>query len=467
MSLQESPRDTIAAISTAPGEGGIGIIRLSGKEAVRIADSFFRSGSGKKIADQKSFTAQYGHILDLSGKDPRQIDEVLVLLMRAPKSYTCEDVVEIQAHGGFSVLQEILGLALKSGARLADKGEFTKRAFLNGRIDLLQAEAVLDLIRSKAEKSARWAASRLEGSLSAQIKKMKEDLLSVLGHLEAGIDFPDDEITPDTFTEISRKLSLIGERLQKLLAGAEIGSIARNGLRVVLWGRPNTGKSSLMNALLRTNRVIVTPHPGTTRDVVEEEIQIQGFPVRLMDTAGIQDTKDLIEKEGIERSQKAAQGADLILFVLDSSQTLSPEDEKLYQEIRGLQKILVLNKSDLSLKITTQSLKALWPEETTTTCSSVRENGTLELEDKIYRFIMGGKVETSDENMIGSVRQKSSLTKTSEAVFRAKEASQNQLSPELIAVDVRLALEELGVLVGDIATDDLLEVLFSQFCIGK
>ena len=350
--LKEFDQDTIAAIATPPGEGGIGVIRLSGFEAISIADEVFQSS--KKLFEKKqpSFTVQHGHVVDKSSSGKAEtIDEVLLLLMRAPNSYTCEDVVEISAHGGSAVLKAILDLLIKHGARLAAKGEFTKRAFLNGRIDLLQAEAVLELVKAKTELGRRWATAQLEGALSLKVKAMKNELMNILSHLEVSIDFPEDLIEPNPVSSMKSQWKLVEEGLSNLLSSASLGFIAKNGLRIVITGRPNVGKSSLMNCLTRINRVIVTPYAGTTRDAVEEEIQIQGFPVRIVDTAGIQDTDHPIEKEGIEKSKAAVAGSDVVLYVMDASQVWSFEDEALLRSLGDKQKILILNKSDLPRRL--------------------------------------------------------------------------------------------------------------------
>src|SRR3990167_8965301 len=301
MVLKGFDTDTIAAVSTPAGEGGIGIIRISGREAIPIADRLFESKKGISVSDQKSFAAQYGHIISTESPGGKEvIDEALLLVMRAPKSFTREDVVEISAHGGTAVLQAILRLILKARARPAEKGEFTKRAFLNGRIDLIQAEAVLDLVKAKTELGRRWAAAQLEGGLSEKIRNFKRELLDILTHLEASIDFPEDSPDMDSIPKLGQRLGILSHGLKQLISNAAFGILAKNGLKVVIAGRPNVGKSSLMNQLARANRVIVTPYPGTTRDVIEEEIEIQGFSVRVVDTAGIQETTHPIEREGIK-----------------------------------------------------------------------------------------------------------------------------------------------------------------------
>ncbi len=466
--IKEFDEDTIAAISTPPGEGGIGVVRLSGENAISIADKIFESKKKTRVCDQKNFTAQYGHIVSReSTGQTKVIDEVLVLLMRKPKSYTCEDVVEISAHGSGAVLQTILQLAIQAGARLAAKGEFTKRAFLNGRLDLLQAEAVLDLVRAKTPLGAQWAAAQLDGVLSKKMQSVKKELLNVLSHLEASIDFPDDSPETESSLETAARLGKLADFLRELLSSASMGLMAKRGLKIVISGRPNVGKSSLMNQLAKSSRVIVTPYPGTTRDVVEEEIQIQGLPVRVLDTAGIQDTSHPIEKEGIERTKIAVEESDLVLFVLDGSQPWSPEDQNLIDGLQDKKKIVVINKADLPQKLDQKALALGTNGFSIVASSCVTGAGIKALEDEIACFITQGKVLASDEAVITTVRQKDLLEKTLTCVEDARQGCLEGLSPELVAIDVRLGLDCMGRLVGEVLTDDVLELLFSQFCIGK
>ncbi len=469
MTRRESDQDTIAAIATAVGEGGVGIVRLSGRESLAIAEKIFVSGSKKLVADQKGFTAQYGHVIAKSSVlgGSRIIDEAILLVMRAPKSYTAQDVVEIQVHGGSIVLQEVLALAVQEGARLAAGGEFTKRAFLNGRIDLLQAEAVLDLIQAKTEKSRQWASAQLEGELSKKIAEMKKTLLEILVFLEASIDFPEDDLELGEYSGIENRIFEIKTKIQSLLRSSELGLLAKRGARVVLWGRPNAGKSSLMNRLAHHDRVIVTPIPGTTRDVVEEEIQLEGFPVRLFDTAGIQETTHPIEKEGVFRSRLAAAGSDLVLFVLDAGAELDAEDIALYKEIESKPKMIVLNKSDLPKKISQSLLENAGFDSAVIETSCQKAMGIVNLEKKILEWLGLGKAQDAGESVISSVRQRDVLQKMLEAVVSAQDACRDRLSPELVAVDVRLSLDCLGELLGEIVNDEMLDVLFGKFCIGK
>ena len=463
MKYSPSDKDTIVALSTPPGEGGLGVVRLSGPRALEIAEKIFTARSGLKVRDQKSFTASYGQVI-LEGK---AVDEALLLLMRAPKSYTRENVVEISSHGSMAVLSAVIRAALQAGARMAEPGEFTKRAFLNGRIDLLQAEAVLDLIRSKTDLARRWSLSQLEGRLSEKMISIKKKLIEALGHLEAAIDFPDEELGADSLERLRAGFLSIGEELRALLSSFEMGETVRRGFVAVITGKPNVGKSSLMNRLTGRDRVIVTPHPGTTRDVIEDEIQIGGFPVRLFDTAGIHDTEHPIEKEGIERSKKANLAADVVIVVLDSAAPLDEKDRKLIESLPDQKKIFALNKSDLPKRLDAVQLKKYAKDFPVVEISCVTDFGTNSLEKEILRFITKGNFEIPQEIAISSARQKDLLQKVCEDLENAAGACSGKASPELIAVEVRSALARLGEIVGEVVNDDVLDVLFSRFCVGK
>ena len=457
--------ETIAAISTCPGEGGIGIVRLSGEKALAAAERIFKAANGKSIASQKSFTARFGRVADASGKT---VDEAILLVMRGPKSYTGEDVAEISTHGGQAVLQSVLRLSLGEGVRLAEPGEFTKRAFLNGRIDLLQAEAVLDLIRAKTDRFLSWAAAQLEGVLSKKMKKWREELVEIQSHLEAAVDFPDDFPETDSPSQMCLRLKSVLAQIRETLKDSALAILAKHGYKVVLWGKPNVGKSSLLNRLTRSERSIVTPYPGTTRDVVEEEAAIRGILVRFQDTAGIHDTDHPIEKEGIGRSKKAVMGADLVLLVIDVSRPLSEEDKALFRELTDKPAVVVLNKSDLSASFDGIEIrKHLGENVPIVSCSCVREAGVRELEEALFNIMSGGKVEMSEEATVTTTRQKDLLEKVLKELIGAEVSLSSNASPEFAAADIRHALDHLGSLVGEVVNDDILEVLFSQFCIGK
>ncbi|OGW92022.1 MAG: tRNA uridine-5-carboxymethylaminomethyl(34) synthesis GTPase MnmE [Omnitrophica bacterium RIFCSPHIGHO2_02_FULL_63_14] len=450
--------DTIAAVSTPRGEGGIGIVRLSGPRAVAIADAVFRSRKGTPVSRQKSFTVQYGRV--------EGVDEVLTLLMRAPKSYTCEDMVEISAHGGPRILDRILALAFANGARPAERGEFTKRAFLNGRIDLLQAEAVLDLVQAKTTAGAKTALGQLEGRFSAKARELKKILIDVLSHLEASIDFPDDFPDTDPAEATAAKLDRAAAEIRTLLKDADAGILAKSGFRLVLAGRPNVGKSSLMNRLCRADRVIVTPEAGTTRDVVEEQVDLRGYPVRVFDTAGLGRTEQAVEKEGMERARRAAVEADLVVVVVDASQPFGVEDDRLLESLGGRKILIAANKCDLPVRIDVGATRRVAP---TVLCSCLTGDGLLELEDKIFSMLITVPegFEPSGTAMVNTVRQKDLLGSLLASVESAASACRTGLSPELIAVDVRQGLEHLGELVGEVIDEEVLEALFNQFCIGK
>ena len=459
--------DTISAIATPLGQGGIGIVRLSGPEALAVADKIFISHSEKSVLSQKNFTARYGRVFFHEDPQKKVLDEALLLVMRAPRSYTGEDVVEIQTHGGPAVLRAVLDLTIRAGARSAQPGEFTKRAFLNGRLDLLQAEAVLDLIQAKTDRAVRWAASQLEGHLSKTTAALKGKLLELLAHLEASVDFPEDFPETKSLKQAEESLASVQSALSHLLKSSALGLLAKQGLKIVLWGRPNVGKSSILNRLTRTDRVIVTPVPGTTRDVVEEEILIGDFAARLQDTAGMQETENPIEKESVKRSRQAVANADLVLFILDGSRRLDPNDKKLWEWLSGKPTITVLNKSDLPQKLGMPQLKRLPGVSAVVSCSCVKEEGDRDLRQEILRFMTQGVTEMSDEPLVTSARQKEHLEKALADVEQARQACATRLSSEFIASDVRRAMDHLGELTGEVVTDDVLELLFSKFCIGK
>lgn len=451
--------DTIAAISTPVGEGAIGIVRISGKDAVKIADSIFRSKKNKLPSSFRSFTTHYGYVYDQNVT----VDEALVTVMRAPKSYTKEDMVEISCHSGIIPLKKTLDLVLKNGARLAEPGEFTKRAFLKGRIDLAQAEAVLDMIKSKTDASLKIAMGQLKGELSVRLNKIKDELLASLANIEASIDFPEEDLEIISEAKIKDNLKSIKSELAKLLESAECGIILREGITCVICGKPNVGKSSLLNALLRRDRAIVTHIPGTTRDAIEEFANINGIPFKLVDTAGITPTEDIVEREGILRSREYLEQADLTLLVIDANGDITDEDRMLLSDTTGRPRIIVINKIDLPQKINSTVLG----NERTVKISAKFGDGIDELKKKMTDAVWGGKIVSSDGAVITNLRQKDALTSALKSVERAVAAVEDKLSPELIAVELKDALDSVGEIVGEIITDDLLDKIFSQFCIGK
>jgi len=454
--------DTIAAISTPPGEGGIGIMRLSGKDAVAIVRRVFRSTSGRDVAASKR-RVFHGHVVDEHGD---VIDEVLLHVMRAPHSYTREDVVEINCHGGAGPLGAVLEQALIHGARLAEPGEFTQRAFLNGRIDLVQAEAVIDRIQARTKAGLRAAAAAASGALSKAINEMKTALVDTLARIEAAVDFPDEDL-PDLVDEGLRQ-SLIGvrERMLELLATAETGRLYREGAAVAIAGRPNVGKSSLFNALLRDARAIVSPQPGTTRDRIEELITLSGVAVRLTDTAGLQTTHDEVERIGVEIARKALTNADIILFVVDASERLREEDLRLAEELRALDRPvwLAFNKIDLAPTVEAPDLWREWMKGSSRV-SALTGEGLPELEKRLGALLLGGAAISPDQGLITRAHQRDSL--------RRAAASLGQLldnfgaSPEFVSIDLREAVNALGEITGETTPEDVLERIFSSFCIGK
>lgn len=461
MSLK-SPEDTIAAISTPPGEGGIGIVRLSGPQAVAIVSCIFVSSSGRGLSlqNQRVF---HGHIVDT---DSTPIDEVLVHLMRAPHSYTREDVVEINAHGGAGPLNAILDRVLRGGARLAGPGEFTQRAFLNGRIDLVQAEAVIDRIRACTAAGLHAAAAAATGVLSKQIAAMKESLVEALARTEAAVDFPDEDLPDLVDDQLRSNLESIRDRIESLLATARQGRLYREGASIAIVGRPNVGKSSLFNALLRDARAIVSSQPGTTRDRIEELITLSGIPVRLTDTAGLRDTHDEVEQIGVDIARETIETADIILFVLDASAPRTPEDDALAQELAAMEQPvwMVLNKIDLAT-LETPFVEFESRFAGVTRMSAKTGQGLAELEDGLGRLLLGGTAFDPEQAMITRAHQRDSLRRAFEAIENAL-ANFGQ-SPEFLSIDIRDADRALGEITGETTPDDVLQKIFSSFCIGK
>jgi len=443
-------QDTIAAISTPIGEGGIGIVRLSGPESLSIIKKIFSSA----LSDHQ---LTHGHVID--PKTSEVIDEVLVSYMVSPRTYTTEDIVEINCHGGSMSLQRILGLTLHYGARMAEPGEFTLRAFINGRIDLAQAESVLDIIQSKTEASLRLAMQGLAGKLSGEIHQTRKELLSVLAYLAARIDFPEDEVEEqDALKPIQRAIG----NIQTLIAKADAGIIYRHGIRTAIIGRPNVGKSSLLNRLLRDNRAIVTPVPGTTRDTIEEAVNLNGIPFVLIDTAGIIESSDSVEAIGVERSQNAIKQADFILLVIDGSQSLTDSDSKIITLLCQKTVLVAANKCDLPAQADLSNLT--WPVIST---SALIGEGFDKLEEKMSELALGGKVVSSDSLMVTSIRHKEALGKAIEYLTLTQKSLQDNVPDDFVTIDLTAALNALGEITGETVTDDLLETIFSNFCIGK
>jgi tRNA modification GTPase len=464
MKLCQSFEDTIAAIATPIGAGGIGIIKISGPEAWAIGRRLFvQSGSLESIQPHHLY---HGHIVD--SKTEKTVDEVLVSFMRAPSTYTREDVVEINCHSGFAVLDRILGLVIQAGARLAEPGEFTRRAFLNGRIDLTKAEAVLDLIHSKTRRSLDLASEHLRGGLQTIIVELRGYLMDILAMLEAAIDFPDEDLEVLAGEDLAARFrQQVRDPITQLLEHYEDGRILREGLAVIIAGKPNVGKSSLLNKLLRSNRALVTPVPGTTRDVIEESFSLRGIPLRLMDTAGLRQAEELVEKMGMEFTRERLAQADLVLFLLDRSGPLTPEDLQIYKDIDSKPKLIVLNKVDLDAHPDFATIRDRFPEETMVETSALYGDGMEELQDAVFLSILGGRLDTETSVVAPNLRHKLCLERSLEAVNRGLELLDAQSSVELIAFEVQEALAHLGEIVGLTTTEDLLDQIFSRFCIGK
>ncbi len=463
--VRDTSRDTIAALATPVGESAIGVVRMSGRKTFEIADKIFR-GKGNQIpSGAESFRALYGRIIHPESQEV--IDEVLLLVLRSPHTYTCEDMVEISGHGSALSLQKILESLLQQGARLARPGEFTERAFLNGRIDLAQAEAVLDVIRSKTDGSFRSALDHLGGTFSKRVNAFREELLDCLAHIEGAIDFPDEDIEILGESELLKRLESLSEEIEGLLKGAATGIVFREGLTTVIAGRPNVGKSSLLNALLRQNRAIVTPIAGTTRDAIEELANIRGIPVRLVDTAGIRNPGNVVEAEGISRSRSYIRRADLVLLVMDGSEPATSEDEQLFEAISEKPAIVVVNKQDLPQRLDVEQLVQVINGKAIVRLSAVRGEGLDRLEETIGRMVWRGETRVSEGAWVTNVRHKEALEKAFVSLRCAKEQFAKRAPHEIIAVDLREALSALGEIVGEIFTEDLLDKIFSQFCIGK
>ena len=441
--------DTISAVTTAPGNAAIGIVRISGADALQIADKMFFAASGKKLETYPSHTMVYGFVRDREGRD---IDEVLTVYMKAPRSYTAEDVIEIQCHGGMQSIRQILGLTYYYGARPAEPGEFTKRAFLNGRIDLVQAESVMDIINSKSAAALKIAVQQQEGFLSKKLKEVRRKLRDVIVHLEAVIDYPEEDIEDVTYNEVKNSISEAAEEVSVLLEGA---------------GRPNVGKSSLLNTLLKEDRALVSEYEGTTRDVIEEQLVIGGVPVLLADTAGIHDTKDFVEKLGVERSRAFLDKAELILVVLDGTQPLTSDDETILAAIKGKNAVFVVNKTDLSESIITKTLAERFAPENIIEISAKTKEGIDRLESWLKEYVYGSSRQSDEEIYIQNERQINLLRQAADSLKDALEAAENRLPYDCLTIDVDRALTLMGEITGETVRDEIINEIFARFCVGK
>lgn len=463
--MANSENDTIAAISTPVGEGGISIIRISGEDAVAVAKRLYHGS--KDLAQVASHTINYGHIVDPD--TGAEVDEVMVSVMRAPHTYTCEDVVEINCHGGLLATNRILQLVLSYGARMAEPGEFTKRAFLNGRIDLSQSEAVMDLIRAKTDKSMKVALNQLDGDLSRLIRHLRQDILDVLAQVEVNIDYPEYDAVEEMTTKMLKEKALdIQQRIQALLKTAKQGKVLREGLATAIIGRPNVGKSSLLNTLLHEDKAIVTDVAGTTRDVIEEYVNVDGVPLKLIDTAGIRDTDDTVEKIGVERSKRALDAADLILLLIDSSAPLTAEDCELLTATHGKQRIVILNKTDLPRRVDLDELKKLTDGDALIETSIIKHEGMDQLGQQISKMFFNEGIESSQNNvMVTNARHIGLLHQANAALSDVLKGINAGMPVDLVQIDMTRCWDLLGEITGDSYQDELLDQLFSQFCLGK
>ncbi|MBU3110491.1 tRNA uridine-5-carboxymethylaminomethyl(34) synthesis GTPase MnmE [Clostridium lacusfryxellense] len=454
--------DTIAAIATSIGEGGISIIRVSGDKAIDIVGDIFVGKNNRELHDFKSYTMRYGHIID---KNESKLDEVIISYMKGPKSFTAEDTIEINCHGGVVGTNRILQEVIRAGARMAEPGEFTKRAFLNGRIDLSQAEAVIDIIRAKTELSMKSALMQSEGSISKEIKTLRNKLLSVIAHIEVTVDYPEEDIEEVTAEEVNKDvITIIGE-ISELLSTADEGKILREGLSTVIVGKPNVGKSSLLNALLKEKRAIVTDVPGTTRDAIEEYISIEGIPIKIVDTAGIRETDDIVEKIGVEKSKEKINEADLVILILDASNELTAQDREIIEYIKEKKCIVLLNKSDLGGKIEMEELKNLKSQYITNISVKTGE-GLNYVKEHIKDLFFNGEIKTEGV-FITNNRHKQSLIRAKENLESSLEALRHTSAIDLASIDIRSAWINLGEITGEALEEDIIHKIFAEFCLGK
>lgn len=455
--------DTIAAVATAYGEGGIGIIRISGEEALPILQKIFEFHG-----DTDTFTSRrmtYGKIID---KEKNQIiDEVLAVYMKGPKTYTAEDVVEINCHGSMVSLRKTLALVLRKGARLAEPGEFTKRAFLNGRLDLSQAEAVIDMIRAKTDKSFDVAVSQLEGRLSLKVEEIRQKLLDLLVDITVNIDYPDEDIEEMTYEKLEESIVETQDMIEKLLETSSTGRMIREGIKIAIVGKPNVGKSSLMNGLLKETRAIVTDIPGTTRDTIEEVLSIRNIPVYLVDTAGIRETSDKVEKMGIEKSKEAFNQADFILFLLDGSRSLEEEDLQIMEFLKERKCLVLINKRDLGEAISIEEISAKLPASQVIEASLLKGQGITEIEDAVEDLVYGGEIVQKESMMVNNVRHIELLQQAVKSLTDALHMSERREALDFIEVDVKNAYERLGEIIGETVSDDIINEVFARFCLGK
>lgn len=462
--MNKSMKDTIVAIGTKPGEAAIGIIRLSGNKSIKLTEKIFRQKNKRKISQMNTFSMAYGYIVN---KKEEIIDEVIISLMKKPKSYTKEDVVEINCHGGMAATDKILELCIKSGARIAEPGEFTKRAFLNGRIDLTQAEAVIDLIRSKTEKSLKVAANNIKGMVKNRIEELRKKILDVLVELEASIDFIEEDLEITPYEVLEKNVVEIKKSINELINDEKKGEIIKNGIKVAIVGKPNAGKSSLLNVLARKEKAIVTHIPGTTRDAVEEILYTEGIPLIITDTAGIRKTKNIIEKIGVKKSLEYISKSELVIFVMDGNTQIDNNDCKIAEELQGKNIIICLNKIDLKKITSKEEIENKFKLTNIIEISAKKNIGIDKLEKKIKTLVLGEEEFDIENKIIVNNRQKNILLNTVKMLNNAIKVMRLKMSEEFPSSDLKLAYDLLGEITGQTTTNDILDGIFDKFCIGK
>lgn len=456
-------KETIAAISTATGEAGIGIVRMSGEDSVEIADKVFRHIGQKNLTEIKNRMMSYGHIIDENGK---VIDEVLIVKMMAPNTYTRENMVEIYTHGGIISVRRVLNLLLDNGARIAEAGEFTKRAFLNGRLDLSQAEAVIDIIKAKTDESFDQSIKQLEGSLTGIITEISDEVTKMMGIIIANIDFPEDDVEEYQYETLLNDANKVKENINTLIEGSNRGRLLRDGINTVILGKPNVGKSSLLNAMLRYEKAIVTDIPGTTRDIIEDYVNLDGILLKITDTAGIRETEDKVEAIGVSRAVKSIEGADLIIAIFDGSEKFDENDEEILKLLEGKKSIVLLNKADLESKNSEDELKSFFGNRDYMNVS-IKKGTILDIENKIKDMFFSGNLKAKEEFYINNLRHVRALKEAVKFIDSAIEGLETREFLDCIEVDLRGALDELGNITGETTTEDILDKVFSEFCIGK